>query len=49
MINRHIKEQALLADDKARGEHPAVGTAEYKLMEQRRGFHTNAVTEDEVE
>ena len=49
MINRHIKEQALLADDKARGEHPAVGTAEYKLMEQRRGFHTNAVTEEEVE
>jgi hypothetical protein len=48
MVNRHIKEKALipLADD--RGNHPAKGSAEYNLMAQRRGFHTNAVTEEEV-
>jgi len=50
MINRHIKEKALLADgDDRRGNHPAKDTAEYKVMAKRRRFHTNAVTEEEVE
>src|SRR5271154_2220787 len=49
LVNRHIKEKALLLSAKDRGNHPAKGTDEYKLVEQRRGFHTNAVTEEEVE
>ena len=49
MINRHIKEKALipLADD--RGNHPTKGSVEYNLMAQRRGFHMNTMIEEEVE
>jgi len=49
LVNRHIKEKALLADDDQRGNHPANGTAKYEVMAKRRRFHTNAVTEEEVE
>ena len=49
MVNRHIKEKALipLADD--RGNHPIKGSVEYNLMIQRRGFHMNTMIEEEVE